>query len=449
MFRLSTDTPMTRELLAEFLEKHRREVNNRYKKLDEAYMSDHEILHYQAKPKYKPDNRIVANFPKYIVDTTNGFFIGNPIKIVADDVTVSDYVEYLNRYNDQDDLDAELSKRCSIFGHGFEMYCTDEDSELRVVNFSPTEAFMIYDDSVFTRPLYFVRRYTDNDNIEWGSIADSYGVRHFKITGGVKWTDEDWNPHHFPGVPAVEYVENEERQGVFEPVLTMVNAYNKALSEKANDVDYFADAYLKILGVQLGKDELQYIRDNRILNVYGADTEKIEADFMDRPSNDAAQEHLLDRLERLIFHIGQTANASDENFGTNSGIAMLYKIWSTSNRGKNKQRKFESGMTRRYRLLFGHPASKVPADSWVQLRYQFTPNIPSNVLEETQIAANVEGIVSRETQLKTLSIVDNVKDELERIEKEEEAGQESVVERMMFTPAAQTEAADGGIDEQP
>ena len=35
--------------------------------------------------------------------------------------------------------------------------------------------------------------------------------------------------------------------GIFEPVLTMINAYNKAISEKANDVDYFADAYLKVL----------------------------------------------------------------------------------------------------------------------------------------------------------------------------------------------------------
>ena len=35
--------------------------------------------------------------------------------------------------------------------------------------------------------------------------------------------------------------------------LTMINAYNKALSEKANDVDYFADAYLKVLGALSGR----------------------------------------------------------------------------------------------------------------------------------------------------------------------------------------------------
>ena len=33
----------------------------------------------------------------------------------------------------------------------------------------------------------------------------------------------------FEGVPATEYVENRERIGIFEPVLTMINAYNKAI----------------------------------------------------------------------------------------------------------------------------------------------------------------------------------------------------------------------------
>lgn len=114
MFIIAKETPLTLPLLQEFLDKHRREVENRYKKLQAAYESDHDILHDPEKPKYKPDNRIVVNFPKYITDTMNGFFIGNPIKIVADDETVSAFVEYLDQYNDQDDNNAELSKIMSI-----------------------------------------------------------------------------------------------------------------------------------------------------------------------------------------------------------------------------------------------------------------------------------------------------------------------------------------------
>lgn len=432
MFRLPRDTVMTLPLLQEHLDLHKREVTNRYKKLKDAYESDHEILHEAAKPKYKPDNRIVVNFPKYITDTFEGFFIGIPVKTTADDESVSAYVEYLDQYNDQDDNNAELSKLMSNYGKGYEVYFTDENSELCMTYLSPVEAFMIHDDSIIERPLFFVRRYTDRDGNEFGCIYDRGYFRSFKVTGGLRWIDEDWQPHHFNDVPATEFIQNEERQGIFEPVLSMVNAYNKAISEKANDVDYFADAYLKILGVLLGEDELQHIRDNRIINFEGEDVEKIVVEFMDKPNNDTAQENLLQRLERLIFAISMVANISDENFGASSGIALRYKLQAMSNLAKTKERKFTSGMNRRYKLLFAHPASKVPADSWLQLHYRFTTNIPANLLEEAQIAAQMEGITSHETQLRVLSCVDNVQAELDKIEEENEAPAQTAVDRAMF-----------------
>ena len=430
MFRLARDTEMTLTLLSEFLTKHAHEVKNRYEPLYNAYTSDHEILHDPAKPKYKPDNRVVVNFPKYIVDTMNGFFVGNPIKIIAEDEVVANYVEYLDRYNDQDDNNAELAKICSIYGKGNEMYYTDEESELCITYLDPKEAFMIYDESIIERPLFFVRRYVDREGFEYGSISDETSVRNFKVTGGLKWLDE-WQPHYFDGVPATEYVENGERQGIFEPVMSMVNAYNKAISEKANDVDYFADAYLKVLGTTIGKDDVQFIRDNRIVNFEGDGSDKIIAEFMEKPNSDTTQENLLERLERLIFQISMVANISDENFGTASGIAMKYKLQSMSNLEKTKERKFAAGMNRRYQLLFGHPASKVPADAWIQLQYKFTPNIPANLQEEAQIASQLEGIVSHETQLKVISAVENVKGELDKIEEENKEAM-TPVDRQMF-----------------
>lgn len=442
MFRLPREEGMTLSLLQEFLDKHRREVNDRYKKLKAAYESDHDILHQAVKPAYKPDNRIVVNFPKYITDTMNGFFIGNPIKTVADDEAVSDFVEYLDQYNDQDDNNAELSKICSIFGKGYEMYYTDENSELCITYLSPIEAFMIFDDSIIERPLFFVRRYTDRNNIEYGSISDKYGVRNFKVTGGLKWLDDDWQQHYFSDLPATEYVENAERQGIFEPILSMVNSYNKALSEKANDVDYFADAYLKVLGTVVENEDMQHIRDNRVVNFVGEDAEKLIVEFMDKPSSDTTQENLLERLERLIFNISMVANISDENFGASSGIALKYKLQAMSNLEKTKERKFTSGMNRRYKLLFGHPSSKVAADAWIQLHYQFTPNIPNNLLEEAQIAAQMEGTVSKKTQLKVLSIVDNVDSEIEALEEESSALQQAAVQNTAFgAPTAEGEAA--------
>ena len=451
MFVLPKDAEITLELLQEFLDKHKREVTSRYKKLKAAYESDHDILYAEKKAAHKPDNRIVVNFPKYIVDTINGFFIGNPIKVVADDKAVSDYVEFLDQYNDQDDNNAELSKLCDIYGKGYEVYYTDENAELCITYCSPIEAFMIFDDSIVERPMYFIRRWADRENHEYGEICDKGYKRSFKVTGGLQWLNE-WELHNFDDVPATEFIENAERQGAFEPVLTIVNAYNKAISEKANDVDYFADAYLKILGAALDADGAKHIRDSRIINFEGDDAGKLVVEFMNKPDGDTTQENLLERLERLIFQISMVANISDENFGSATGIALKYKLQAMSNLAKIKERKFTSGMNRRYKILFGHPASKVQKDAWMQLHYQYTPNMPANLLEEAQIAAQMEGITSHETQLRVLSVVDNVEDELERIEEENKLDENDPVMNTMFGVGANnatTEAEEVVNDEQP
>ena len=387
-------------------------------------MTRYPIFGLPPKPEYKPDKRIAVNFAKYITDTMNGFFIGIPIKVMCDeDKAVADYVEFLDQYNDQDDNNAELSKMCSIYGKAYEMYYVDDLGNIGITYLPPEEAFMIYDDSILERPRYFCRVYKDADDIVYVSVSDDTRVRYLSMEGGLHWLPGEEKNHGFEGVPATEYRENEEEIGIFEPVLTMINEYNEAVSEKANDVAYFADAYLKVLGAKVLPENLQQIRDNRIINFEGLlDNGQLEVDFLQKPDGDTSQEHLLDRLEKLIFQISMVANISDENFGSSSGIALKYKLQAMSNLALTKQRKFTSGMNRRYMLIFSNPVSGMKKDDWVKLTYRFTQNIPSNLLEESQIAGNLAGIVSQQTQLSVLSCVDNVQQEIEQIKQDEEEG---------------------------
>ncbi len=430
IYRISPDEELTDVKLSRFIARHAAESTFRYKQLQDAYETDFPIFHENPKPEWKPDNRIAVNFAKYIVDTMNGYFIGNPIKITVDggEETIEKYIEFLDQYNDQDDNNAELSKICSIYGKGYEMYYNDEEGNVGIIYLDPTEAFMIYDDSVLKRERYFVRLYRDEDNVLHGSVSDQEKVRWFTIRGKIVWNEQE-QLHYFNGVPATEYRENKECQGIFEPVMSIINAFNKAISEKANDVDYFADAYLKIIGTLLDEDELKHIRSDRVINFDG-DGESVIVDFLQKPNGDTTQENLLDRLQNLIFLIAMVANISDENFGTSSGIAMAYKLQGMSNLRKTKERKFTSGMNRRYKLIFSNPGNAMKKDDWVKLHYKFTPNVPANLLEESQIAQNLSGVVSQETQLGVLSVVDNPKTEIERIDKEEEKPRDVVMQQM-------------------
>lgn len=438
IFRIADDEIMTPALLAEYIRQHELLVQSHYKYLDDAYQTDYAIFHQDKKKAYKPDNRLATNFAKYIVDTMNGFFCGIPIKVTSNDERINEFLQRYDRYNSMDDQNAEIAKTCDIFGSAYEMYYVDEMGEVASTVLSPMNAFIIYNESIIPQPRYFVRLYTNNHNIKRGSISDGETVRYFKLDGGVKF-DEYEKMHGFDGVPATEFLENAERTGLFEPVLSLINAYNKAISEKANDVDYFADAYLKILGAKLEREDLQTIRDDRIINFDGIEDGKLVVEFMDKPNGDETQENLIDRLRTDIFQISMVANISDENFGASSGIALKYKLLAMSNLAKMKQNKFIGAMNRRYRLICSNPVTEAKADDWLFVDYQFTQNIPANQLEEAQIAAQLSGVVSKETQLKSLSIVDDAKDEIKKIDAE--------ADKVSYSTDYPTDRTGGGLNE--
>lgn len=415
-FHLDEEIELTAELLEEFIGEHRR-LALRYEELDKMYRGQHGILEMDDKPEFKPDNRLIVNYAKFIVDSFNGFFMGSPVKVTSNSDTVSEYLQLLERYNDIDDNNADLSKKCSIYGHAFELVFLDEEAQIGITNIDPKECFIIYDNSIRQRPLYGIRYRVNNDGDTEGTISDKEKIRYFVIgDDGVSFGEE--KPNFFGDIPIIEYVENEERIGAFEPVETLINAYNKAISEKANDVDYFADAYMKILGAILDEETMRKIRDNRIINMAGQGDGNLVVEFMGKPNADENQEHLLDRLEKQIFAISMVANITDETFGTTSGIALKYKMQSMSNMAMTKERKFAKGFNRRFQLISQVPNTKIAPDDLIGMEYKFTRNMPTNMQEETDIARGLRGIVSDETLLQVLSIVQDVGAELERLEQE-------------------------------
>lgn len=430
LFTMSYNETMTIEKLNYFLGKHKRLVHERYQKLKDGYGGFYPISMYKEKEFYKPDNRIIVNFAKYIVDTFNGFFMGIPVKMSSMDENTAIYINMLDKYNNQDDQNAELSKNCSIFGKCYEMYFVDDNAKINIKYVEPIRAFIVYDDSIVREPKYFVTIYYDSDGVLHGYISDDTYTYEFNNKGGLHYLNEP-KIHGFKGVPVVEYVENAERMSAFESTWSMINAYNKALSEKANDIDYFADAYLKIIGASIDNEGLQHIRSNRIIN-FDDESTAVDISFLEKPNADTSQENLINRLERLIFQMAMVPNINDENFGTSSGIALKYKLLSMSNLAKTKERKFSNSFDKRYKLIFSNPINQLDDDAWLDISYKFSQNYPANVEEETDIAKSLEGIVSKDTQLSVLSIIEDVQEEKEKLKQEEEINQDEVLNSMVF-----------------
>ena len=418
LFTMSRDDVIDAKVLNKFIQLHQQAIV-RYDYLFNMYINEPEIFTTPRKAEFKPDNRLAVAFPKYMVDTFGGYFNGIPIKKTHENDDYLDAITQFDSANDMEDEESELFKLACIYGHSFEYIYQTEQTETKSIYVSPKEMFIVYDNSIEQLPLFAVYYGRENDKTV-GVLIEADRISDFKSnTAGFELSNVRINA--YGQIPVVEFMLNDERQGLFEPVISLINSYNKVMSEKANDVDYFADAYMKILGAQLDEESIERIKDNRIINLHGFDASKIIVEFMDKPDSDAQTEHLLDRAERLIYATSMVANISDENFGNSSGTALAYKLQAMANLALSVQRKFQSSLNRRYEL-FSLLRTNVPEnmkDEWRNIEYKFTRNEPKNILEEAQTAAQLMGITSQETALSVLSVVSDVSSEMNRIDQEQ------------------------------
>lgn len=415
-----------------------------YRENYKMYVGDHYVLH-ATKRDHGPDNRLVANLPHYIVDTYNGFFLGIPPKITLDNDGDNEKLQQWNDTNSLQDKLNEISKQADIYGRSLAFVYQDENAQTKIAFSTPDEAFMIYDNTVARKPLAFVRYWTDNRSTLNGMIYYADEVRSFV---GNELTDSEPNP--FGMVPAVEFYDNEERQGVFDNVKTLVDALDRVMSQKANQVEYFDNAYLKILGVNLdqdgdGKPDADLI-GNQMIYSPDADATNATVDFISKPDGDNMQEHIIDRLVSMIYQISMVANLNDEAFaGNSSGVALKYKLLPMVNMAANKERKFTEALRSLYRIVFsvGTILNDQQKDAWQDLNFQFKRNLPANLADEAQTASTLMGITSHETALSTLSFVDDPKAEMQRIQEEQKATMQNALKN---SPSAPDQVKDDDSD---
>lgn len=425
----SADKPITLTLAEEYIRQHE-ERFPRYIYLENLYKGFHDVYKQPEKPDWKPDNRLAVNFPRYITDTFLGFGYGVPIKKSHPDDTIAQAINDFERENEITDHEYELARKCCIYGHAFEYLYQDEEAKTKMTICTPMELFVVYDDTVKNRALFAVRygyhsTETEQPGQRYGEILTREEIIPFE---GSTAGEPMENP--YGRLPCVEWMLNEDRMGLYEGISGLVEAYNHTLGEKANDVDAFAEAYLAVLGAELDEDGIYKIRDNRVINLYGTDDAKdILVQFLQKPTADGTQENLLNRLETLIYQTSMVANISDESFGSAaSGVALAYKLQAMSNLALTFDRKIEKSLRKRYKLFCSLSTNVPNRDAWRDVDIRTTRNLPKNVAEEAQTAAQLEGIVSKETQLSILSIVPDVKKELERMEQEGAEAAESTAD---------------------
>lgn len=224
-------------------------------------------------------------------------------------------------------------------------------------------------------------------------------------------------PHYFGMCPVVIFKNNEDETGDFEKVISLIDAYDKMESDSLNDFEYFCDAYLALIGFTADADDVKSMKENRVL-LLDKDT---DAKWLTKEEHDSTIENMKIRIDKDIHKFSKCPNLSDEDFASNaSGVAIKYKMVGTENLVSVKERKFKKGLQRRLELISILQDKKYSTFDWRAIDIIFTRNLPTNDTEIANMVNTLSSIVSTETLLAQLPFVENVQDEMERIDKEKE-----------------------------
>lgn len=422
MYTLNKDTKITNKILNDVIE-----YNERYKKrfqmLEDYYLGKHDITTRHKDDRLK-NNKVMINHAKYITDTNVGYLLGNPVDYQAS--KSYDIEPILDVYKKQtiNDLDSEIAKDVSIFGCQYEYVYANEDAEPRSCEVDNKNTIIVYDDTVEHNKLFGLnyRAIYEGETFKYWEIiyADKNVKRTYKsYSRSLKQVGTD-EPHAFGDVPFICYKNNPEILGDYEPVLSLIDAYNLLQSDRVNDKEQLVDAILCMYGMDFDDEQAEQLRDSRMLANLPTDG-KVE--YLVKTLQESDVDILRQTIESDIHKISMTPNMSDENFvGNSSGVAIKYKLLAFEQNIKNKERYMEKGLMDRFKLYnnFLITKSKMKEVPVEEVDAIFKRNLPSNDLEISQMINNLADFVDQETLITQLSFVKDASDIMEAKKKEDE-----------------------------
>lgn len=372
----------------------------------------------------KPNNKTANPYASYITDTLVGYFMGEPVSYNAEDKNLLQEINMIFSYNDEADENAELAKDASIFGVAFEeLYFSEDDKMIRFKRLDPKEIIPIYDKTIEENLIAVIRYYEDYDFVKNKKsyiieVIDDVEITRYRTTDTFSsFTLLENYPHYFGMVPVAIYENNEDQMGDFEKVIDLIDAYDKMESDTLNDFEYFVDAYLALYGFTADAEDIQQMKQNRVLLM----DEGTSAEWLIKSENDATTENMKNRLDNDIHKFAKCPNLSDEDFASNaSGVAIKFKLLGTENLTSIKERKFKKGLQQRLELISMINGLVRTGFDWRAIEIIFTRNIPSNDTDIANMVNTLSGIVSDETLLAQIPFVEDVEAELQRVKQQKE-----------------------------
>jgi SPP1 family phage portal protein len=404
-------------------------AGGRYDKLWRYYLGHHDIFAQHREGEVQ----VAVNYAKYVVDAALGYYLGHSVKYDPNQVDALgrpvDLHALLDCYERQHiaETDVSIGRTMGIMGDCLELCYASSgpNPEPRSARIDPRSGILVCDNTVEHAKLfalvwerrqklsgerfYFVTVYTDRTCRDF--VCGDLSGEAFVPVGEVRY-------HWFGAVPVIAYTNNDQRQGDFEQILSLIDAYDGLMSSRLTDKRKFVDALLVFFGMTLEEGaETQLAREKFI---DGAPLDA-RAEYIQKTFNESEVQVLADALVREMHKMTMTVDMSDEQFSGNaSGQALKLKLLTMQLLVRGKMRSMEEGLRERM-ALYNHWLTvrgvMTPVDP-SQVDVVFTLEMPINESEVVDMVCKLKDIVDDQTLLGLLWFVRDPAEALENIRRQ-------------------------------
>lgn len=371
------------------------------------------------------DNRLVNAYRTEIVDQIVGYMYGNPITYNAPD-NYTKFLDELRIANKIEDLDSKTGKMASICGYAARLCYIDRNNRRRVMDVPPWEAIVIKDRSL-DETQYALRYYpvviiedgkrVERTRVEWYDRETVTFYIEDRQGNYLPDQTEEINPrpHLFQHVPLVKFANNDEEAGDFEKVESLINAYDRLVSDAQNILEDFRSAYMVFEGEE-GPDAetVKEMKKTRAISGPG------RVYYLIKEINDAFLENQKKTLNDNIYKFSQTVDMEQDAFKvSDSGEARKWRLFALENKAINKERKFSAALRDMFQVLCSFVGDTTL--DYTEIFWDFTRNIPVDLQYLAEAISKLKGKISDETLLTLLPFVDDAKWELQKMKEEYDA----------------------------
>lgn len=404
-------------------------AEGRYDRLWRYYLGRHDIL----RTRKEGEVQVAVNYAKYVVDIALNYYLGRPVKYDPNQTDALgrpvDLSPLLDCYERQHiaEVDLAIGRTMGVMGDCLELcYATPGPNPApKSARIDPRNGILVCDTTVEHAKLfalvwerrekitgeqyYFVTVYTDRTARDF--ICGNLDGESFRPVGEVRY-------HWFGGVPVIAYTNNDDRQGDFEQILSLIDAYDGLMSSRLTDKKKFVDALLVFFGMTLAEgDEAKLAREKFI---DGAPLDA-RAEYIQKTFNESEVQVLADSLVREMHKMTLTVDMSDEQFaGNSSGQALKLKLLTMDLLSRSKMRRMERGLRQRLEL-YNHWLVVRGAMGMVdhsQVDVVFTPDLPINEAEIVDMVCRLQGIVDDQTLLSQLWFIRDPAEAVENLRRQ-------------------------------